>query len=59
VKTSVAVTNALQLGGQFVLGAQTLPGAPYDGRSLCQRPLDSPQFRSRKTPHFAGLVISR
>jgi IS5 family transposase len=34
VKTSVAVTNARQPGGQFVLGARTLPGAPYDGRSL-------------------------
>jgi IS5 family transposase len=34
VKTSVAVTNARQPGGQFVLGARTLPGNPYDGRSL-------------------------
>ncbi len=34
VKTSVAVTNARGPGGQFVLGAQTLPGNPYDGHSL-------------------------
>ena len=34
VKTSIAVTNARQPGGQFVLGARTLPGNPYDGRSL-------------------------
>jgi IS5 family transposase len=34
VKTSFAVTNARGPGGQFVLGAQTLPGNPYDGHSL-------------------------
>ena len=34
VKTSVAVTNARGPGGQFVLGARTLPGNPYDGHSL-------------------------
>jgi IS5 family transposase len=34
VKTSFAVTNARGPGGQFVLGAQILPGNPYDGRSL-------------------------
>ena len=34
VKTSFAVTNARGPGGQFVLGAQTLPGNPHDGRSL-------------------------
>ena len=34
VKTSITVTNARQPGGQFVLGAWTLPGNPYDGRSL-------------------------
>ena len=34
VKTSVAVTNARGPGGQFVLGARTLPGKPYDGHSL-------------------------
>jgi transposase, IS5 family len=34
VKTSFAVTNARGAGGQFVLGARTLPGSPYDGHSL-------------------------
>ena len=34
VKTSFAVTNARGPGGQFVLGAKTLPGNPYDGHSL-------------------------
>jgi IS5 family transposase len=34
VKTSFAVTNARGPGGQFVLGARTLPGNPHDGRSL-------------------------
>ncbi len=48
VKTSVAVTNALQLGGQFVLGAQTLPGAPYDGRSLAAQ-IDQVARLTRRT----------
>jgi transposase, IS5 family len=34
VKTSFAVTNIRGAGGQFVLGARTLPGNPYDGHSL-------------------------
>ncbi len=34
VKASFAVTNARCKGGQFVLGARTLPGNPYDGHSL-------------------------
>jgi IS5 family transposase len=34
VKASFAVANARGPGGPFVLGARTLPGAPYDGRSL-------------------------
>lgn len=34
VKTSIATTNARCAGGQFVLGALTLPGNPYDGHSL-------------------------
>ena len=34
MKTSFAVTNARGPGGQFVLGARTLPGNPYDGHSL-------------------------
>jgi len=34
VKTSIATTNERAKGGQFVLGAQALPGNPYDGHSL-------------------------
>jgi IS5 family transposase len=34
VKTSIATTNARAKGGQFVVGARTLPGNPYDGHSL-------------------------
>lgn len=37
VKTSFAVTNARGPGGQFVLGARTLPGNPYDGHSLADQ----------------------
>jgi transposase, IS5 family len=34
VKVSVAATNAVAPGGQFVLGARALPGNPYDGHTL-------------------------
>jgi len=34
VKTSIAATNEKTKGGQFILGAQALPGAPYDGHTL-------------------------
>ena len=34
VKTSIATTNEKTKGGQFVLGVQALPGAPYDGHTL-------------------------
>jgi IS5 family transposase len=34
VKTSIATINARAKGGQFVVGARTLPGNPYDGHSL-------------------------
>jgi IS5 family transposase len=34
VKVSVATTNAVAPGGQFVLGARSLPGNPYDGHTL-------------------------
>lgn len=33
-KTSIATTNERCKGGQFVLGAMSLPGNPYDGHSL-------------------------
>lgn len=34
VKCTVAVTNARAAGGQFVLGAKTIPGTPWDGNTL-------------------------
>jgi transposase, IS5 family len=34
VKASIVTTNARAPGGQFVLHARSLPGAPYDGHSL-------------------------
>lgn len=34
VKVSLAVSNARAPGGQFVLGARTCPGSPYDGHTL-------------------------
>src|SRR5215210_8030389 len=34
VKVSLATTNAVAPGGQFVLGARALPGNPYDGHTL-------------------------
>jgi IS5 family transposase len=34
VKVSVATTNAVAPGGQFVVGARALPGNPYDGHTL-------------------------
>ena len=34
VKTSIAVTNARAVGGQFIVGIQAVPGLPYDGHTL-------------------------
>lgn len=34
VKTSIATTNERAKGGQFVIGIQSLSGAPYDGHTL-------------------------
>jgi transposase, IS5 family len=34
VKVSLATTNAVAPGGQFVLGARALPGNPFDGHTL-------------------------
>lgn len=34
VKCTIAVTNARAAGGQFVLGAKTIPGNPWDGDTL-------------------------
>jgi len=34
VKTSIATTNERTKGGQFIVGARSLPGNPYDGHTL-------------------------
>ena len=34
IKTSIATINERAKGGQFVVGAQSLPGNPYDGHTL-------------------------
>jgi IS5 family transposase len=34
VKVSIATSNAVAPGGQFVLGARALPGNPFDGHTL-------------------------
>ena len=34
VKVSIATTNAVAPGGQFVVGTRTLPGNPFDGHTL-------------------------
>lgn len=34
IKTSIAVTNACANAGQFIVGAMTRPGNPYDGHTL-------------------------
>jgi IS5 family transposase len=36
-KVSLATTNAVAPGGQFVLGARALPGNPYDGHTLAEQ----------------------
>ena len=45
VKVSVATPVAPQRGGQFVLAAKALPGAPYDGHTL-----------SAVIPHIENIV---
>ncbi len=45
VKVSIATTVAPSRGGQFVLAAKALPGAPYDGHTL-----------STVIPHVEALV---
>jgi hypothetical protein len=37
VKTAIATINSKAKGGQFVVGAQSLPGNPYDGHTLGTR----------------------
>ena len=51
VKVSLATTNAAHPGGQFVLGARTLPGNPYDGHTLADQ--------IAQAEHITGVEIER
>ncbi len=65
VKTSIATTNARCAGGQFVVGALTLPGNPYDGHSLgaqldqVERLLERPVRRAYVDRGYRGHGVSR
>jgi IS5 family transposase len=51
VKVSIATTNAVAPGGQFVLGARTLPGNPYDGHTLAAQ--------IAQTERITGVEVER
>jgi transposase, IS5 family len=51
VKVSLATTNAVAPGGQFVLGARTLPGNPYDGHTLADQ--------IAQTERITGVEVER
>jgi IS5 family transposase len=51
VKVSLATTNAVAPGGQFVLGARALPGNPYDGHTLAAQ--------IAQTERLTGVGIER
>src|SRR5215218_5039761 len=51
VKVSLASTNAVAPGGQFVLGARALPGNPYDGHTLAEQ--------IAQTERLTGVEIER
>ena len=51
VKVSIATTNAAAPGGQFILGARTLPGNPYDGHTLAAQ--------IAQTEQITGVTIER
>jgi transposase, IS5 family len=51
VKVSLATTNAVTPGGQFVLAARALPGNPYDGHTLAAQ--------IAQTERLTGVGIER
>jgi IS5 family transposase len=51
VKVSIATTNAVAPGGQFVLGARALPANPYDGHTLAAQ--------IAQTERLTGVAIER
>ena len=50
-KVSLATTNAVASGGQFVLGARALPGNPYDGHTLAEQ--------IAQTERITGVAVER
>src|SRR3712207_1799345 len=50
-KVSLATTNAVAPGGQFVLGARALPGNPYDGHTLAAQ--------IAQTERITGVAVER
>src|SRR5215207_9268099 len=63
VKVSIATTNAVAPGGQFVLGARALPGNPYDGHTLAdqiaQAELYRPRFLGHRVEPYAARAALR
>lgn len=51
VKVSLATTNRPAPGGQFVIGARTLPGNPFDGHTLADQ--------IAQTERITGVPIER
>jgi IS5 family transposase len=51
MKVSIATTNAVAPGGQFVLGARALPGNPYDGHTLADQ--------IAQTERVTGVAVER
>ena len=51
VKVSLATTNRAAPGGQFVLGARTLPGNPFDGHTLAAQ--------IAQTGRITGIPVGR
>jgi IS5 family transposase len=51
VKVSLAITNRAAPGGQFVLGARTLPGHLFDGHT--------PAAQIAQTERITGIRIAR
>jgi IS5 family transposase len=51
VKVSLATTNAVAPGGQFVLGARALPGNPFDGHTLADQ--------IAQTERITGVEVER
>lgn len=56
VKASLATTNERCKGGQFVLGAMSLPGNPYDGHTLGSQLDQVARVTGRRPPALMSTV---